>query len=143
MGPDSKGAKPNAGVPFPLPYNASVPLPTFEEILSQDRAIGALKRAYEADHLPHGLIFAGPAGVGKATTAAAVGALVLCESPRQTSACGQCESCRVFAAGNHPDYHVITKELIRYHDKTGRSKGVDLSINVIARSWSNPPAERR
>src|SRR5439155_23785955 len=36
-----------------------------------------------------------------------------------------------FDAGNHPDYHVITKELIRYHDKTGKSKGIDLSIKVI------------
>ena len=45
--------------------------------------------------------------------------------------CGVCESCRVFEGGSHPDYHVITKELIRYHDKTGKSKGIDLSINVI------------
>src|SRR5205085_3602337 len=37
----------------------------------------------------------------------------------------------VFDAGNHPDFHVVTKELIRYHDKTGKSKGIDLSINVV------------
>src|SRR5437016_14251353 len=77
------------------------------------------------------MIFAGPVGVGKATTAAALGALFLCESPRDMDACGKCESCRVFASGNHPDFHVITKELIRYHDKTGKSKGIDLSIHVI------------
>jgi DNA polymerase III delta prime subunit len=34
-------------------------------------------------------------------------------------------------AGNHPDYHVVTKELIRFHDKSGTSKGIDLSIKVI------------
>src|SRR5207302_11238363 len=86
---------------------------------------------YEADQLPHGMIFAGPVGVGKGTTAAALAALWLCEKPNNATPCGKCESCRVFDAGNHPDYHVITKELIRYHDKTGTSKGIDLSIHVI------------
>ncbi len=34
-------------------------------------------------------------------------------------------------AGSHPDFHVVTKELVRFYDKTGKSKGIDLSINVI------------
>ena len=77
------------------------------------------------------MIFAGPAGVGKATAAAALGALFLCENPKDEKPCGHCQSCRIFCAGNHPDFHIIAKELIRYHDKTGKSKGIDLSINVI------------
>src|SRR3954463_9930628 len=101
------------------------------DIFGQDEAIGWIRKALAADRLPHGLIFAGPVGVGKATTAAALGKLFLCEKPKGDTPCGQCESCRVFAAGNHPDYHVITKELIRYHDKTGKSKGIELSINVL------------
>jgi DNA polymerase III delta' subunit len=104
---------------------------TFDDILDQSAAIDWLTRAYESDRLPHGLIFAGPVGVGKATTARALGALWLCEKPKDTKPCGTCDSCRVFDAGNHPDFHVVTKELIRYHDKTGKSKGIDLSINVV------------
>jgi DNA polymerase III subunit delta' len=104
---------------------------TFDDIFGQERAIETLRLAYRADRLPHGLIFAGPAGVGKATTARALAATFLCEKPKGDLPCGRCESCRVFDAGNHPDYHVVTKELIRYHDKTGKSKGVELSINVI------------
>lgn len=104
---------------------------TFDSIFGQDQAIAALREAYLADRLPHGLIFSGPSGVGKATTARAMGKLFLCEKPKGDSPCGKCDSCRVFDSGNHPDYHVITKELIRYHDKTGKSKGIDLSINVI------------
>src|SRR5208283_1386466 len=50
---------------------------------------------------------------------------------KSDSPCGKCASCRAFSSGMHPDYHIITKELIRYHDKTGKSKGIDLSINVI------------
>jgi DNA polymerase-3 subunit delta' len=115
---------------------------TLNEILGQPAAIEAIRRAYLADRLPHGLIFAGPVGVGKATTAAALAKLFLCERPKEDIPCGRCESCRVFAAGNHPDYHVITKELIRYHDKTGKSKGIELSIHVL-RPELIEPANRK
>ena len=115
---------------------------TFQDILGQDKAINAIRRAYVADRLPHGLIFAGPTGVGKATTAAALSKLFLCGHPARDIPCGQCESCRVFAGGNHPDYHIITKELIRYHDKTGKSKGIELSINVL-RPELIEPANRK
>lgn len=104
---------------------------TFDGILAQDRAIDTLRRAFVADRLHHGLIFAGPTGVGKGTTALALAGLFLCEKPSGDSPCGTCESCRAMAAGAHPDYHVIVKELIRFHDKTGKSKGTTLSINVI------------
>jgi DNA polymerase-3 subunit delta' len=104
---------------------------TLDDIFGQDAAIEQLRRAYLADRLPHGLLFAGPVGVGKATTARALSELFLCERPKGAKPCGTCDSCRVFDAGNHPDFHVITKELIRYHDKTGKSKGIDLSIHVI------------
>src|SRR3954468_17176987 len=104
---------------------------TFNDILDQSSAIDWLTRAYESDHMPHALVFAGPVGVGKATTARALAELWLCEKPKGTKPCGACDSCRVFDAGNHPDFHLITKELIRYHDKTGKSKGISLSIDVI------------
>jgi DNA polymerase III subunit delta' len=103
----------------------------FSQILDQQPALDWLQRAYDADHLPHGLIFAGPVGVGKATTTAALGALLLCEHPKSNDACGNCDSCRVLAAGNHPDYRVITKELIRQYDRSGTSKAVEFSIHVI------------
>jgi DNA polymerase-3 subunit delta' len=103
----------------------------FADILDQKTAVDWLQRAYTADRLPHGLIFAGPVGVGKATTAAALGALLLCENPKNNDSCGKCESCRVLAAGNHPDFRVITKELIRQYDKSGKSMAVEFSIDVI------------
>lgn len=115
---------------------------SFRDIFGQERALAAIRTAYEADRLPHGLIFAGPVGVGKATTAAALGKLFLCEKPKGDEPCGKCESCKLFAAGNHPDFHVITKELIRYHDKTGKSKGIELSIQVI-RPELIEPANRK
>ena len=103
----------------------------FDQIFGQSHAIDWLCRAYLGDRMPHGLIFAGPVGVGKATTARALSALFLCQEPKSTSPCNRCASCTTLAAGNHPDYHLITKELIRAYDETGKSKGIDLSIKVI------------
>src|SRR5579862_9780989 len=102
-----------------------------KDIFGQDAAIEWLTQTYLADRLPHAMIFSGPVGVGKATTAAALGKLFLCEKPKKDEPCGVCESCRIFDGGNHPDFHIITRELIRYYDKTGTSKAIDLSIKVI------------
>ena len=116
----------------------------FAHIFGQAAAVDWLTRAYRADRLPHGLVFAGPAGVGKATTARALGKLFLCERPAADAAapCGACDSCRVFDSGNHPDWHVVTKELIRFHDKTGKSKGIELSINVIRPELVEPAGRK-
>ena len=103
----------------------------FIDILGQSTAVDFLRHACAQDRLPHGLVFAGPFGVGKRLCADALAAWFLCQKPRGDEACGKCESCRVIGSGNHPDYHVITKELIRYHDETGKSKGIEISVKVI------------
>jgi len=115
---------------------------TFQNIFGQEAAIDWVISAYLADRLPHGLIFAGPTGVGKGTTAHALAALFLCEHPKSAAPCGKCPSCIVFEAGNHPDYHVVSKEHIRYHDKTGKSKGIDLSIHVIRPELIEPAGRK-
>jgi DNA polymerase-3 subunit delta' len=101
----------------------------FEEILGQDAAIEALQRAVRIDRLPHGLIFAGPSGVGKETTAAALGKLFLCEKPKNEKPCGKCQSCVLFEAGNHPDYHVVYRQLARLEKESVKAR--DLSIDVV------------
>lgn len=117
-------------------------MPNFSDILGQPAAVELIRRAYLANRLPHGLIFAGPSGVGKATTAGALGQLFLCEQPLDDRPCGRCPSCAVFASGNHPDFHVVTKELIRFHDKSGTSKGTTLSIQVIRPELIEPASRK-
>lgn len=59
--------------------------------------------------LPHALLLAGPAGVGKLDLARAWAQSLLCERPRPDSeACGECEACHWFAAGTHPDFLHLT-----------------------------------
>jgi hypothetical protein len=136
-------------------------LAAFSHIFGQDRAVALLTHAWTTGRLPHGLLFAGPVGVGKATTARALAKLLLCEAPLspsprtqveespgrregrgEGSPCSQCESCRLMDRGTHPDFHLITKELIRFHDKTGKSKGIDLSIQVIRRELIDPAGRK-
>lgn len=110
------------------------------DIFGQDEAITQLRSAWRAQRLPHGLIFAGPAGVGKGTLATALAAWFLCEHPGEEDACGHCASCHLVSSGTHPDYHVIYRQLIRLEKKD--SKARDLSRDLI-RDYLLEPASRK
>jgi len=103
----------------------------FGDILGQADAVSRIQRALAADRLPHGMIFAGPSGVGKTTTATALAGAFLCEKPKNGDACGKCASCQAMAAGSHPDFHVIVKEMARLHDRSGTSKATQISVDVV------------
>jgi DNA polymerase-3 subunit delta' len=107
-----------------------------KDIFGQDAAIDTIRRAYASDRLPHGMVFAGPAGVGKGTTARALAALFLCEKPKADQACGRCESCVLMGAGNHPDYHVVYRQLARIEKE--KLKARDLSIDVVRQYLIEP-----
>jgi DNA polymerase-3 subunit delta' len=64
----------------------------------------------QRERLPHALLVQGTAGIGKARFAQALAAAVLCETPRDGLACGECASCRWFEQGNHPDYREVIPE---------------------------------
>ena len=71
---------------------------------------GLLKRKGEG-HLPHALLFSGPAGLGKRHLATGLAQSILCEQPASNgAACDHCRSCRLFRAGSHPDYLLIEPE---------------------------------
>ena len=122
---------------------------SFLDIVGQDGAIARLQRMVNAGRMAHGLLFAGPAGVGRRTTALALTQVLLCENPQTKPnagrfreldadfplrlACGRCPGCRMLAADSHPDCHLIRKELARYHDDREVRDSVmqELSIHVI------------
>lgn len=128
-----------------------------QDIVGQPGAIGQLRDYFAADRLPHAMLFAGPDGVGRRTTAVALAKLLLCENPQlgdgglfvggdatpaEKRTCGQCESCRMFDAESHPDYQPIYKELARFHDDAAvRSRVMqNLSIDVIRQFLLAPVA---
>lgn len=61
----------------------------------------------QAKRIPHALLLAGSAGLGKKHLAQEFAKTILCLEP-QASYCNHCRSCRLFNAGTHPDYQMIT-----------------------------------
>jgi DNA polymerase-3 subunit delta' len=103
------------------------------------------------DKLAHAYIFSGPDGIGKFTTAKQWSKMLLCKESVQSQrsngvffdSCGECESCRVFDGGAHPDLNSVHKELVQY-TKKGKNKTtpLDLPIDVIREFLIDKVADR-
>lgn len=79
------------------------------------------------DALPHALLLHGPGGIGKADFAAHFAHSLLCQQNRADGLpCGDCPSCLLYAADNHPDSHVIEPE------KEGGQIKIDQIRDLIA-----------
>ncbi len=66
----------------------------------------------QRDRFAHAWLIHGLAGIGKLQFASAAAASLLCESPRQGLACGECAACAWVASGNHPDLRRIRPEAV-------------------------------
>ncbi|GJM25146.1 MAG: DNA polymerase III subunit delta' [Phycisphaerae bacterium] len=110
------------------------------DVQHQSRAQRLIQQALSSDRLPHAYIFHGPDGVGKEMFAHGLAKLMLCESstggegdaPSRDS-CGICRSCVLVDAGNHPDLHLVYRQLAASHpDSAVRArKALDLGVDVI------------
>lgn len=61
--------------------------------------------------LPPALLLAGGEGIGKTDFAAILAQFFLCRPPAGLARpCGQCTACVLFAAGTHPDVHLLARE---------------------------------
>jgi DNA polymerase-3 subunit delta' len=69
-----------------------------DNFLGNRRIVEILKRAIALDRLPHAMIFAGPAGIGKCTLALLIARVLNCLSPLNQNACGECSSCKKISA---------------------------------------------
>jgi DNA polymerase-3 subunit delta' len=108
----------------------------FRDVQHQDRALSLVRRALASGRTHHAYLFDGPEGVGKELAARALAARLLCAAANlapDDDACGACRACRLFAAGNHPDFHLIHRGLHREHpDKAIRAgKGLFLVVDVV------------
>jgi DNA polymerase-3 subunit delta' len=74
-----------------------------ESIAGQPRAQAILARALDSGRVSHAYAFVGAPGSGRTSAALAFASALLCDR----AACGACRACRMVAAGQHPDLHVI------------------------------------
>ncbi len=84
-------------------------MPTFALVRGQDRALGVLRAALANRRLHHALLFTGPGGVGKRTTALALASALNCETSPGVG-CGTCATCTRIADGIHPDVITLQRE---------------------------------
>ena len=81
----------------------------------QEGTWSRIEAMLEAGRPPHGLLLHGPGGIGKRRLGARIAGAILCVGPRAQSGsgpgsgtgsgpCGECRSCRLLAAGSHPDF---------------------------------------
>ena len=78
-------------------------------IFGHDEIVERFRQTLAAGRLASTYLFVGPPGIGKRRFAMELARSLLCtESPDAAlEPCGQCDSCRLFAAGNHPDLEVV------------------------------------
>ena len=78
-------------------------------IEGHDDVVERFRRTLKRDRLASTYLFVGPPGIGKRRFALQLAHGLLCSQSNDASleACGHCESCRLFAAGNHPDLELI------------------------------------
>jgi DNA polymerase-3 subunit delta' len=74
----------------------------FPGVVGHARVTAMLSRAIERERLHHGLVFAGPRGVGKATLARGLACALNC-TVAPAIGCGRCDSCRRLLTGRHTD----------------------------------------
>jgi len=72
----------------------------------------------DRDRFAHAWLIHGLAGTGKRHFARAAAGSLLCESPVQGLACGQCAACTWIAKGTHPDLRLIRPDSVAQEEAT-------------------------
>jgi DNA polymerase-3 subunit delta' len=81
----------------------------WQGIYGHDLVVERFRRSLASGRLASSYLFLGPSGIGKRTFAMKLAKALLCtNSPEDDlNPCDQCDSCRLFDAGTHPDIDVV------------------------------------
>ena len=92
----------------------------------------AFSLQYQQHRLPHAIMLAGVEGLGQLALANEIVAAVLCEKDASASPCGECHSCQLFFAGNHPDHTLVAPEESGKHIKIEQIRGLKQKQTLTA-----------
>lgn len=81
----------------------------FSDVIGQEKTVAHMKSAILEKKLSHAYILSGEKGSGKKLISGIFAAAIQCEKGLG-SPCGECQSCKQAAGGNHPDIKWITHE---------------------------------
>jgi DNA polymerase-3 subunit delta' len=85
-----------------------------------------LREAAQQQRLPHALLLQGPEGTGKHRFAQLLARALLCRRPDAAGLpCGECDSCVLIRAGNHPDLRHCEPEIDPRSEKVKDSIGIE------------------
>lgn len=137
----------NTEPPASIPVLHPPPIP-LSGVLGQERAVGTLRRAIDAERVHHAWIFHGPPGVGKFTTALAFASILLDPSSAPNFG-GEIEpdpdsrTQALLRAGAHPDLNIVVKELARFsRDAKVRANKLTNIPNEVVKEFFVEPATR-
>ncbi|MBN1257867.1 MAG: DNA polymerase III subunit delta' [Planctomycetes bacterium] len=115
------------------------PIPQFAEVIGHADAVAGLQESIRRNRIASAYLFAGPEGVGRNTLMQAFAAALLCETTASgkaeletPEACGKCKSCRLLAAGNHPDYQELQAEKATLSVEEMRTFCQEIALSPIA-----------
>lgn len=76
---------------------------SFSELIGQNHVTQTLTNALKNNRLPHALLFTGPRGTGKTSSARILAKSLRCPNAVDFVPCNECTSCKEIAIGNSPD----------------------------------------
>ncbi len=76
---------------------------TFDDVVGQEHVTQTLKKAVETSRVSHAVLFSGPRGCGKTSTARILARVLNCENVQKSNPCNQCASCLAVIKGTHLD----------------------------------------
>ena len=79
----------------------------YDSLITNNRIWTNLINSVDSGHLPHALLFHGNAGSGKEAHAIELAALINCECPSESGACGDCPSCKKIKSFQHGNIKLI------------------------------------
>lgn len=90
----------------------------FSEVVGQEAVKQRIRHDVQNGRMPHALMLAGPAGVGKLPMALALGRYLTCPNRTEEDACGRCPACMKWEKLAHPDVHFVFPILKRGKKET-------------------------